>query len=413
MLEHRFEVKAKPRPKSEYFMELEAQHGSLNYAPLPIVLSRGEGARLWDVDGNVYLDFLSGLAAVSQGHCHPKIIRALKAQAEKLTHVSRAFHSDMLGPFAAYACKLFGYDRILTLNTGVEAVEAAVKLARKWGYAKKGIAENQAKIIVCSDNFHGRTLTAVSCSTNPLSKKNFGPFLEGFEAVPFGDLEALQFALKDPSVAAFLVEPIQGEAGVVVPPSGYLASAKAACEQNHVLFVADEVQTGIGRTGKLLACDHENVRPDIVILGKALSGGVLPVSAILADHEIMSLFQPGDHGSTFGGNPLACQVALAALQVVVEERLTERAEMLGRVLRSELRSLGHFGVREVRGQGLLNAIVLKEEYPHTAREVCTWLIHHGVLAKDCRDKVIRLAPPLVISPEQLSFALKAIAQALG
>ena len=383
---------------------LEEQYGAHNYHPLPVVLERGEGVHVWDTDGKRYFDFLSAYSAVNQGHCHPRIVAALLAQASKLTLTSRAFHNDVLGTYEKYACEYFGFDKLLPMNSGAEAVETALKLCRKWGYEKKGVAENSAMIIVCDGNFHGRTTTIVSFSSYPDARKNYGPYTPGFITVPYDDTAALRIALQDPSVVGFLVEPIQGEAGVYVPADGYLAKARALCTDANVLFIADEIQTGIARTGRLLAVDHENVRPDILILGKALSGGVLPVSAVLADDDVMLVIRPGQHGSTFGGNPLAAKVAMAALEVVREERLAENAERLGTIFRDELRKFanGHPIIALVRGKGLLNAIVIKDSpESDTAWNICLQLAANGLLAKPTHGNIIRFAPPLVMTEEQL------------
>ncbi|NNC85917.1 MAG: ornithine--oxo-acid transaminase [Bacteroidia bacterium] len=382
-------------------MELEEKYGAHNYHPLPVVLSKGEGVYVWDVEGKRYYDFLSAYSAVNQGHCHPKIVQALKDQADKLTLTSRAFFNDVLGEYCQYMTSYFGYDKVLPMNTGVEGGETAVKLCRKWGYEKKGISENQAKIIFVNGNFWGRTLSAISTSDDPHSYEGFGPYMPGFDRIPYNDLAALEKALEDPNVAGFMVEPIQGEAGVVVPDEGYLNKAYALCNKRNVLFIADEVQTGIARTGKLIACEHENVRPDILILGKALSGGVFPVSAVLADDEIMLCIKPGEHGSTFGGNPLACKVAMAALDVVRDENLAERAEELGKTLRAELEGIDSDMITLVRGKGLLNAIVIKEKNGKNAWDVCVALKENGLLAKPTHGDIIRFAPPLVITEEQL------------
>ena len=384
-------------------IELEEKYGAHNYHPLPVVLSKGEGVHLWDVEGKHYYDFLSAYSAVNQGHCHPKIISTLIEQAQKLTLTSRAFHNDCLGEYEQFITKYFGYDKVLPMNTGVEAVETALKLARKWAYEKKGVAENQAKIIVCENNFHGRTISIISASTDPSARNNFGPFTSGYITIPYNDTNALEKALQDNNVAGFLVEPIQGEAGVNVPADGYLHTCYEMCKAANVLFIGDEIQTGIARTGKLLACDHEEVRPDILILGKALSGGVLPVSAVLADNEIMLCIKPGEHGSTFGGNPLACKVAIAALEVVKEEKLSENADRLGNILRNELVKLQQECqmVTTVRGKGLLNAIIIKPMHGKEAWDVCLELRNNGLLAKPTHGDIIRFAPPLVITEEQI------------
>ncbi|MBG0781575.1 MAG: ornithine--oxo-acid transaminase [Bacteroidales bacterium] len=397
---------------SQLAMELENKHGAHNYHPLPVVLAKGKGARVWNVEGKEYFDFLSAYSAVNQGHCHPKIIGALIEQAKTLTLTSRAFFNDVLGVYEKFATEYFGYDKILPMNSGAEGDETALKLCRKWAYEKKGVPENQAKIIVCDGNFHGRTITVISMSTDPDSRDGFGPFTPGFIAIPYNDLAALEEALKDPNVAGFLVEPIQGEAGVFVPDEGYLKKAYDLCKSKNVLFIADEVQTGIARTGKLLACDHEGVRPDILILGKALSGGVYPVSAVLADDEIMLTIKPGEHGSTFGGNPLAARVSIAALEVVKEENLAERAEALGKIFRDEMRKIDSDMIELVRGKGLLNAIVIKPKNGKTAWDVCLKMAENGVLAKPTHGHIIRFAPPLVISEEELREAIERIKKSI-
>ncbi|WPP51630.1 ornithine--oxo-acid transaminase [Catalinimonas niigatensis] len=389
---------------SQEAIALEEQYGAHNYHPLPVVLSKGEGVFLWDVEGQKYYDFLSAYSAVNQGHCHPRILDALMEQAKKLTLTSRAFHNDVLGSYEKFITELFGYDKVLPMNTGVEGGETAIKLCRKWAYTIKKIPENQAKIIFVDGNFWGRTLAAISSSTDPQSRRGFGPYMPGYELIPYNDLSALEKALEDPHVAGFMVEPIQGEAGVMVPYSGYLKQAYALCKQKNVLFIADEVQTGIARTGRLFACQHEDFRPDILILGKALSGGVMPVSAVLADDEVMLCIHPGEHGSTFGGNPLACAVAMAALQVVEDEKLSERAEKLGRIFRQRMQQLVDKSqlVSLVRGKGLLNAIVINDtEDSSTAWDICLQLKENGLLAKPTHGNIIRFAPPLVISEEQL------------
>ncbi|OYU67367.1 MAG: ornithine--oxo-acid transaminase [Cytophagaceae bacterium BCCC1] len=391
--------------KTETFIELEEKHGAHNYHPLPVVLERGEGPFVWDVEGKRYFDFLSAYSAVNQGHCHPRIIQALTQQAQKLTLTSRAFHSASLGVFEKYITDLFGYDKVLMMNTGVEAVETSLKLCRKWAYEKKGIPEGKAKILFASQNFHGRTLGVISASVDPSSRNGFGPFLPGFDVIEYDNIEALENALiSDPFVAGFIVEPIQGEAGVKVPAKGYLKEAAKLCKAANVLFIADEIQTGIARTGKMLCVDHEEVRPDIVILGKALSGGVLPVSAVLADDHIMLCIKPGEHGSTYGGNPLACEVAKEALQVVLDEKLAEKAEHLGEIFRSELNKYIEKSsiVTLVRGKGLLNAIeVNTTEDSELAWNICLLLKENGLLAKPTHGNKIRFAPPLVITEEQI------------
>lgn len=397
---------------SEELMQLEDKYGAHNYHPLPVVLAKGEGARVWDVEGKEYFDFLSAYSAVNQGHCHPRIIKALTDQAQKMTLTSRAFFNDSLGVYEKYITEYFGYDKVLPMNTGAEADETALKLCRKWAYMKKGVANDQAKIIVCDGNFHGRTITIVSMSSDPDSYSGFGPFTPGFIKIPYNDLDALAEALKDPTVAGFLVEPIQGEAGVFVPDEGYLAKAYQMCNDKNVLFIADEVQTGIARTGKLLACDHEDVRPDILILGKALSGGVYPVSAVLCDDEIMMCIKPGEHGSTFGGNPIAAHVAMAALDVVKDEKLAERAEYLGNIFREEMRAIKSDMITLVRGKGLLNAIIIKPKNGKEAWDVCLEMKENGVLAKPTHGDIIRFAPPIVISEEDLRDAIERIKKSI-
>jgi len=397
---------------SEKLMHLEEKYGAHNYHPLPVVLAKGAGAQVWDVEGKQYYDFLSAYSAVNQGHCHPRIIKALVDQASNMTLTSRAFYNDSLGVYEKFVTEYFGYEKVLPMNTGAEADETALKLCRKWAYLKKGIAENQAKIIVCDGNFHGRTITIISMSSDPDSYGGFGPFTPGFIRIPYNDLNALAEALKDPNVAGFLVEPIQGEAGVFVPDEGYLAKASQMCKDKNVLFIADEVQTGIARTGKLLACDHENVRPDILILGKALSGGVYPVSAVLADDDIMLCIKPGEHGSTFGGNPVAARVAMEALQVVKDENLAEKAEKLGKIFREELRAIKSDMISLVRGKGLLNAIIIKPKNGKEAWDVCVKMKENGVLAKPTHGDIIRFAPPLVITEEQLREAIERIKKSI-
>jgi len=401
----------KEKISSKQAMELEDKYGAHNYHPLPVVLAKGIGAKVWDAEGKEYFDFLSAYSAVNQGHCHPKIINALIDQAQTLTLTSRAFYNDVLGVYEKFATSYFGYDKILPMNSGAEGDETALKLCRKWAYTKKGVPENEAKIIVCADNFHGRTITVISMSTDPDSRGGFGPYTPGFITIPYNDLNALENALEDPNVAGFLVEPIQGEAGVFVPDNGYLKGAYDLCKAKNVLFIADEVQTGIARTGKLLACDHEGVKPDILILGKALSGGVYPVSAVLANDEIMLCIKPGEHGSTFGGNPLAARVAIAALEVVKEENLAEKAEQLGKIFRSEMEKLIHETklVTKVRGKGLLNAVIVNDSpQSHTAWNICVKMAENGVLAKPTHGNIIRFAPPLVITEEQLYDAIDRI-----
>jgi len=398
---------------AQHYLELEERYGAHNYHPLPVVLSRGKGVHVWDVDGKQYYDFLSGYSAVNQGHCHPVVVQAFMEQAQQLTLTSRAFHSDRLGEFTRYITSYFGYDKVLPMNTGVEGVETAIKLCRKWAYEVKGIEEGKAVIIVCKGNFHGRTTTVISFSSDPSSSKNFGPYAPGFKTIPYNDLPALQASLEDKQVAGFLVEPIQGEAGVLVPDDGYLSKAKALCAAANVLFIADEIQTGLARTGKMLACDHENVRPDILILGKALSAGMLPVSAVLADDDIMLTIKPGEHGSTYGGNPLACKVAMSALQVLKEEKMTENAMIRGRQLRDGLTALQSEFISTVRGKGLLNAIVIRHANPEAAWELCLALKENGLLAKPTHGDKIRFAPPLVITEEQINDAVAIIGKSMA
>ncbi len=398
--------------KTQELIALEDKHGAHNYHPLPVVLSKGEGVYLWDVEGEKYFDFLSAYSAVNQGHCHPKIINTMMEQAKTLTLTSRAFYNDALGPYEKYITEYFGYDKVLPMNSGAEADETALKICRRWAYDKKGIAEDKAKIIVCDGNFHGRTITIVSMSTDPDSYKGFGPHTPGFIKIPYNDLDALARELEDPNVAGFLVEPIQGEAGVFVPDEGYITKAYEMCKAKNVLFIADEVQTGIARTGKLLACDYENVRPDILILGKALSGGAFPVSAVLADDDIMLVIKPGEHGSTYGGNPIACKVAIAALEIVKEENLAERAEKLGEIFREELRKIDSEMITLVRGKGLLNAIIIKPKNGKEAWDVCVKMKENGLLAKPTHGDIIRFAPPLVITEEQIHEAVAIIAKSI-
>ncbi len=394
------------------YIKREEKFGAHNYHPLPVVLDRGEGIFVWDVEGKRYFDFLSAYSAVNQGHCHPKIVNALIQQTKKLCLTSRAFHNSCLGEYEEHITEYFGYDKVLPMNTGVEGVETALKLCRKWAYLKKGMPQGEAKIIVCENNFHGRTITIVSISTDPDAKKDYGPYTPGFITIPYNDIPALEKELQDPNVAGFLVEPIQGEAGVYVPDEGYLKKASELCKKNNVLFIADEVQTGIARTGRLLACNHENVRPDILILGKALSGGVFPVSAVLADDDIMLAIKPGEHGSTFGGNPVAAKVAMAALEVVKEENLAENAEKLGKIFRDELKKVNSEMIRMVRGKGLLNAVVIKPKNGKTAMDVCLKMKDNGVLAKPTHGHIIRFAPPLVINEQQLREAIEIIAASI-
>lgn len=400
-------------PITQHFLDLEDKHGAHNYHPLPVVINKAAGVFMWDVDGKRYYDFLSGYSAVNQGHCHPVIIDALTEQAKQLTLTSRAFHSNLLGEYEAYITNYFGYDKVLPMNTGVEAVETALKLSRKWGYEVKGVPDNQAKIIVCSSNFHGRTIGVISFSTDPTAKNNYGPFVPGYEVIPFNDLPALEKALQDRNVVAFMFEPIQGEAGVVVPDEGYYKGIRILCDEYHVLMMADEIQTGLARTGKMLSCDHEDVRPDILILGKALSGGVLPVSAVLSDDAVMMTIKPGEHGSTYGGNPLACAVAITALQVLKEENLAANAEAMGKLLRTELEKLNSPFIEKVRGKGLLNAIVIKHTNADAAWELCLALKENGLLAKPTHGDKIRFAPPLVIKKEQVMECVKIIEKSLN
>ena len=389
--------------KSDELIELENNFGAHNYHPLPVVLERGEGIYVWDVNGKKYFDFLAAYSAVNQGHCHPRIISALTSQAQKLTLTSRAFYNSLLGEYEKYITHYFGYDKVLPMNTGVEAGETAVKLARRWAYDVKGVSENNAKLVFANGNFWGRTLAAISSSNDPSSFKGFGPYMPGYELVDFNDLNALENAIKDPNTAAFMVEPIQGEAGVVVPNNGYLKGVRDLCTKYNVLFIADEVQTGLARTGKMLACDHENVKPDILVLGKALSGGTIPVSAVLASNEIMLTIKPGEHGSTYGGNPLACAVAMEALKVLKDESLAENSEKLGIIFREEMNKLKQDSdiIITVRGKGLFNAIVIKEKNGKTAWDVCIEFAKQGLLAKPTHGDIIRFAPPLVINKEQL------------
>lgn len=397
---------------SQYYIDLEEKYGAHNYHPLPVVLSKGKGVYCWDVEGKKYFDFLSGYSAVNQGHCHPVIVDALIEQSQKLTLTSRAFYNDLLGEYEKYITSYFGYDKVLPVNTGVEAVETAIKLSRKWAYEVKGIEEDKAIIITCKQNFHGRTIGVVSFSTDPTAKNNFGPFLEGFVEIPFNDLNALEIEISKKNVAAFLFEPIQGEAGVVVPDEGYYTGIRNLCTKHNVLMVADEIQTGLCRSGKLLACDHENVRPDIIILGKALSGGVLPVSAVLADDEIMLTIKPGEHGSTYGGNPLACKVAIAALKVLKDENMAENAAEMGNLFREEIKKLKSPFIKTVRGKGLLNAFVIEHYDPEAAWNLCLELKNNGLIAKPTHGDKIRFAPPLIITREQMLEAVSIIAKSL-
>ena len=401
-----------PSANTAKYIALEDQFGAHNYHPVPVVIEKGEGVFLYDVDGKRYFDFLSGYSAVNQGHCHPEIIRALTEQAQKLTLTSRAFYNNQLGIYEKYITEYFGYDKVLPMNTGVEGGETAIKLARRWGYNVKGIPENQAKVIFAEGNFWGRTLAAISSSTDPTSFKGFGPFMPGFGLVPYNDLTALEDVLKDPTVAAFMVEPIQGEAGVVIPTDGYLKGVRALCDKYNVLFIADEIQTGLARTGTMLACDHENVRPDILILGKALSGGTIPVAAVLADDIVMLQIKPGEHGSTYGGNPLACAVAMKALEVIKTEKMVENAQEMGKLLRAELAKLNSPFVTLIRGRGLLNAIVIKHENPEAAWDLCLYLKELGILAKPTHGDKIRFAPPLIITEAQIKEAVQLIGKGL-
>lgn len=402
------------RTKSARLMELEEKHGAHNYHPIPVVLERGEGVFVWDVEGKRYYDFLAAYSAVNQGHCHPRIIKALTEQAQKISLTSRAFYNSVLGEYEAYITKYFGYDKVLPMNTGVEGGETAVKLARRWAYKVKGVEENKARVIFAKGNFWGRTMSAISSSTDPSSYKNFGPFMPGFDLVDYNDLPALEKALQDHNVAAFMVEPIQGEAGVLVPDEGYLSGVRALCTKYKVLFIADEIQTGLCRTGKMLACDHEGVRPDILILGKALSGGYMPVSAVLADDEIMLTIGPGEHGSTYGGNPLGCAVAMTALAILKDENLAENSEILGELFRTEMRRLQQECdlITTVRGRGLFNAIVIKEKEGKTAWDVCLQFAEKGLLAKPTHGDIIRFAPPLVITKEQLMECVQIIREVI-
>ncbi|MBI5806978.1 MAG: ornithine--oxo-acid transaminase [Ignavibacteriales bacterium] len=398
--------------QSKDYIELEEKYGAHNYHPLPVVLAKGEGVFLWDVEGKRYFDFLSAYSAVNQGHCHPKIINTMIEQAKTLTLTSRAFYNNCLGPYEKYITEYFGYEKVLPMNSGAEADETALKLCRRWAYDKKGVPENEAKIIVCLGNFHGRTITVISMSNDPDSYKGFGPYTPGFIKIPYNNLEELEKALQDPTVAGFLVEPIQGEAGVVVPDEGYLKKAYEMCKSKNVLFIADEVQTGLCRTGKLLACDHEGIKPDILILGKALSGGTMPISAVLADDEVMLVIKPGEHGSTFGGNPLAAKVAVTALEVLKEEKLAENADRLGKIFREEVAKIKSDMIELVRGKGLLNAIVIKPKNGKEAWDVCLQMKENGLLAKPTHQHIIRFAPPLVITEEQIHEAVGIIEKSI-
>ncbi|MCF8357917.1 MAG: ornithine--oxo-acid transaminase [Prolixibacteraceae bacterium] len=394
------------------FIQREEQFGAHNYHPLPVVLEKGEGVYVWDVEGRRYYDFLSAYSAVNQGHCHPRLVRALTNQASKLALTSRAFYNNKLGEWEEYMAAYFGYHRMLPMNSGAEGVETALKLARKWGYKVKGIAREKAKIVVCNGNFHGRTITIVSMSSDPDSYNEYGPYTPGFVNIPYNDVVALEEALSDPDVAALLIEPIQAEAGVYVPADGFLKTARELCDQNNVLFIADEIQTGIARTGKLLACDHENVKPDVLILGKAISGGMYPVSCVLANDEIMLTIKPGEHGSTYGGNPIAAVVAMEALQIIKDEKLAQNATKMGEIFRQEMRDFPSPMIKEVRGKGLLNAVTIEPKNGKTAWDVCLTMKEHGVIAKPTHGDIIRFTPPLVISEEQLGDALEKIKAAL-
>jgi len=395
-----------------HYLYLEEKYGAHNYHPLPVVLEKGEGVFVWDVDGKRYFDFLSGYSAINQGHCHPRIINKLIGQATKLTLTSRAFHSNILGEYAQYITSFFGYDKVLPMNTGVEAVETAIKLARRWGYAVKGIEENKARIVVCENNFHGRTSTVISFSSDPSAYTRFGPFMPGFDFVPFNNLVSLEKAFQDKNITAFLLEPIQGEAGVVVPEEGYLKAVRSLCTEYNVLLIADEIQTGLARTGKMLAIDHEGVHADILILGKALSGGTIPVSAVLAHDDVMLLIKPGEHGSTYGGNPLACAVAIESLQVLKDEQMAENAEAMGELFRQELRELNSPLIKTVRGKGLLNAIVVNHTNPEAAWNLCIELRDNGLLAKPTHGDKIRFAPPLLITKEQIHECVDIISHSI-
>lgn len=400
---------------AQRYIDQEAKYGAHNYHPLPVVLSRGKGVHVWDVDGKQYYDFLSAYSAVNQGHCHPKIVQALQDQAEELCLTSRAFYNDDLGPYEEFVHNYFGYDKMLPMNSGAEAVETGVKLGRRWGYRVKGIPAGEALVIVCENNFHGRTISIVSMSTDPSAYTDYGPYTPGFIKIPYNDVDALEAVLKEKGdkIAALLMEPIQGEAGVFVPDEGYLKKSYDLCKQHNVLFIADEIQTGIARTGRMLACDHEGIRPDIVLLGKAISGGVLPVSAVLADDEIMMTIAPGEHGSTYGGFPLACKVAVAALEVVKEEKLTENAERLGKIFREEMKNFDSPFIELVRGKGLLNAVVIKPHNGKEAWDVCLKMAENGLLAKPTHQHIIRFAPPLCITEEQLRDAIEIIKKSIS
>lgn len=398
---------------TEQYIEREEKYNAHNYHPLPVVLEKGQGVYVWDVEGKRYFDYLSGYSAINQGHCHPKIVAALVEQAQKLTLTSRAFHSDVLGEYANYITSYFGYDKVLPMNTGVEAVETALKLARKWGYMNKKIEENKATIVVCSQNFHGRTINVISFSTDQSSRIGFGPFVPGYLTIDFNDIDALKTVLNDKNVCGFLVEPIQGEAGVVVPDEGYLKASYDLCKAANVLFIADEIQTGLARTGKMLACDHEDIKPDILILGKALSGGTIPVSAVLCNDDIMMNIKPGEHGSTYGGNPLACKVAMAALQVLKDENMCENAALMGTYFREQLRALNSVHIKLVRGKGLLNAIEINHADENAAWNLCIEMMHNGLIAKPTHGDKIRFAPPLVISKAEIDECIQIISNSLA
>jgi len=399
--------------KTQYYLELEEKYGAHNYHPIPVVIERGEGVFVWDVEGKRYYDFLSGYSALNHGHGHPKILKAFVEQAHKLTLTSRAFHSSWFGEYAKLITQFFGYDKVLPMNTGVEAVETAIKLCRKWAYEVKGVEKDKATIVVCEGNFHGRTSTVISFSSDEEARNNFGPYMPGFVSIPYNDVDALANALENKNVAGFLVEPIQGEAGVIVPDDGYLAKTKQLCEQANVLFIGDEIQTGLCRTGRMLACDYENVRPDVLILGKALGGGMMPVSAVLADDEVMLTLNAGQHGSTYGGNPLACHLAIVALKILSEERMAENAFELGEILRNELNAVQSKHIGLIRGKGLLNAIVINHPNGDAAWNLCLELKENGLLAKPTHGDKIRFAPPLIITKEQLTACISIIKKSLS
>lgn len=399
--------------KTQYYLELEEKYSAHNYHPIPVVINRGEGVYVWDVEGKRYYDFLSGYSALNHGHCHPKIVKAFIEQAQRLTLTSRAFHNDWFGEYAKFITRFFGYDKVLPMNTGVEAVETAIKLCRKWGYEVKGIEKEKAIIVVCEGNFHGRTSGVISFSSDPDAKNNFGPYMPGFISIPYNDVDALARVLKNKNVCGFLVEPLQGEAGVILPDEEYLAKTKQLCGQANVLFMADEIQTGLGRTGKMLACDFENVRPDILILGKALSGGMMPVSAVLADNAIMLTLKPGEHGSTYGGNPLASKIAIVALQVLQEENMPANAGKMGELLRKELNTIQSRHISTIRGKGLLNAIVIDHPHKNAAWDLCLRLKENGLLAKPTHGNKIRFAPPLIITEEQIIECVEIISKSLS